>query len=209
MILSTLGHLTKSDLSKRLISRTIFSTPPSILNTHETLPILSQSERHLCTKRITNLSISRIFFLGPTDAIGARDQFSWNTSLIQKKHLSSPPQRRNAKKTKPLMNEALVNILKRRKGSDDIEVRVVTDLGRDVPSEVAVFSLKAALEHSKSLKIDLMEIDLKQTPPVLKATDYGRLVYDMKKKQKAAQQSGAGNKQLATKEYKFKVRYIK
>lgn len=116
----------------------------------------------------------------------------------------------NSKEKQPLTNDALLKVLQRRfKSQGDIhqmEVRVVTDVGKkESPPQVTIQPLGEAYEHAKQLKLDLIEIDLKQTPPVLRAADYGKMMYQLKKKTKAVQASGGGTKQLATKEYKFKV----
>lgn len=134
-------------------------------------------------------------------------------------HATTSRSNKRNSKSKPLMNAQLVQLLvsQRQKqpqqnSNDDsststsesssLEVRVVTDLGRNEPAEVSILSLEAAWKHAQSLNYDLMEIDLKQNPPVLRAADYSKLMYDMKKK---AQLNGGSNKQLARKEYKFKA----
>lgn len=169
----------------------------------------SNSIRHLGTHhciKTSTLTTTSPALLYPLFPVLTQERLKWQINLQQKHHLSNAPfRRRNNKEKKPLMNEGLVKFLKRKSGSDEMEVRVVTDLGRDKPSEVSVLPLVLALDHAKNLNIDLIEINLKQTPPVLKATDYGKLAYDMRKKQKAVQQSGGGSKQLVTKEYKFKA----
>ena len=60
------------------------------------------------------------------------------------------------------------------------EVRLV---GENV--EVGVYSLTKALEIAKELDVDLVEISPNATPPVCKAMDYKKFVYEQKKREKS------------------------
>lgn len=60
------------------------------------------------------------------------------------------------------------------------EVRLV---GENV--EVGVYSLSKALEIAKELDVDLVEISPNATPPVCKAMDYKKFVYEQKKREKS------------------------
>jgi len=51
--------------------------------------------------------------------------------------------------------------------------------------EVGVYSLSKALEIAKNLEVDLVEISPNATPPVCKAMDYKKFVYEQKKREKA------------------------
>lgn len=51
--------------------------------------------------------------------------------------------------------------------------------------EVGVYTLSKALEIAKSLEVDLVEISPNATPPVCKAMDYKKFVYEQKKREKA------------------------
>tara|TARA_B100001179_G_C18599126_1_gene409042 strand:+ start:1336 stop:1866 length:531 start_codon:yes stop_codon:yes gene_type:complete len=59
------------------------------------------------------------------------------------------------------------------------ELRVLFEDG-----ESKVMSKKEALELAQEQGLDLIEITAKARPPVAKITDYGKFVYDQKKKQK-------------------------
>lgn len=66
-------------------------------------------------------------------------------------------------------------------------VRLVIDKGdASVPAEVHVLSLKEAIEKATAFHLDLVGINLQQDPPVIKAVNYKKLLYDQKKKIKAA-----------------------
>ena len=59
------------------------------------------------------------------------------------------------------------------------ELRVLTEDGKS-----EVMSRDAALKLAQEQELDLIEITAKAKPPVAKITDYGKYVYDQKKKQK-------------------------
>jgi len=50
--------------------------------------------------------------------------------------------------------------------------------------EVGVYTLSKALEISRELDVDLVEISPNATPPVCKAMDYKKFVYEQKKREK-------------------------
>ena len=50
--------------------------------------------------------------------------------------------------------------------------------------EVGVYNLSKALEISRELEVDLVEISPNATPPVCKAMDYKKFVYEQKKREK-------------------------
>ncbi|MBV1924542.1 MAG: translation initiation factor IF-3 [Flavobacteriaceae bacterium] len=60
------------------------------------------------------------------------------------------------------------------------EVRLV---GENV--EVGVYTLSKALEIARELGVDLVEISPNATPPVCKAMDYKKFVYEQKKREKS------------------------
>lgn len=62
------------------------------------------------------------------------------------------------------------------------ELRVITDLGENL----GVISFKDALEKAKALGLDLIEISPTAVPPVAKIMDFGKYLYDEKKKEKQA-----------------------
>ncbi|MDG1330158.1 MAG: translation initiation factor IF-3 [Flavobacteriaceae bacterium] len=60
------------------------------------------------------------------------------------------------------------------------EVRLV---GENV--EVGVYTLSKALEIAKEQEVDLVEISPNATPPVCKAMDYKKFIYEQKKREKS------------------------
>lgn len=50
--------------------------------------------------------------------------------------------------------------------------------------EVGVYPISKALEIAKELEVDLVEISPNATPPVCKAMDYKKFVYEQKKREK-------------------------
>ncbi len=51
--------------------------------------------------------------------------------------------------------------------------------------EVGVYTLSKALEIAKEQEVDLVEISPNATPPVCKAMDYKKFVYEQKKREKS------------------------
>lgn len=51
--------------------------------------------------------------------------------------------------------------------------------------EVGVYPIRKALEIARELEVDLVEISPNATPPVCKAMDYKKFVYEQKKREKA------------------------
>ncbi len=62
------------------------------------------------------------------------------------------------------------------------ELRVITAEGENL----GVITLTAALAEAQKRALDLIEISPTATPPVAKIMDYGKYLYDEKKKEKAA-----------------------
>ena len=104
--------------------------------------------------------------------------------------MSPPPISRNGVKS-------IKKDSKRARLNDDItspEVRLVASDG----SQVGVVSLTVALETAQKETLDLVEISPDAEPPVCKIMDYGKHVFDIKKKvalqkEKAKADSSKGN----------------
>lgn len=62
------------------------------------------------------------------------------------------------------------------------ELRVITAEGENL----GVLSLSMALEEANKRSLDLIEISPNAVPPIAKIMDYGKYLYDEKKKQKTA-----------------------
>jgi len=64
------------------------------------------------------------------------------------------------------------------------ELRVITDSGENI----GVIPVREALKKAEEMQLDLVEISPNARPPIAKITDYGKFLYDQKKKQKQAKQ---------------------
>ena len=67
--------------------------------------------------------------------------------------------------------------------NDKIRAQEVRLVGENV--KVDIYPLAKALEIANELGVDLVEISPKATPPVCKAMDYKKFVYEQKKREKA------------------------
>lgn len=84
--------------------------------------------------------------------------------------MGSPPPSPHLKK--PLINRQI----------RDREVRVVDETGK----QLGVMSLEKALQEAEERNLDLIQVTEKVTPPVCKIMDYGKYLYQEKKKEKQA-----------------------
>ena len=66
--------------------------------------------------------------------------------------------------------------------NDRIRVPEIRLVGNNV--EQGVYTVAEALKMAEALGLDLVEISPTATPPVCKITDYGKFLYEQKKKQK-------------------------
>ncbi|MGB0445288.1 MAG: translation initiation factor IF-3 [Porticoccaceae bacterium] len=89
---------------------------------------------------------------------------------------------------------------KRARLNEDITSQEVRLIGSD-GAQVGVVSIATALEMAQKDSLDLVEISPDSNPPVCKVMDYGKHVFDIKKK--AAQQKKK-QKQTQVKEIKFR-----
>lgn len=65
----------------------------------------------------------------------------------------------------------------------DIRAKELRVIGAD-GANLGVISLEEALKEADIASLDLIEISPKANPPVAKISDYGKFLYDLKKKQK-------------------------
>ena len=82
-----------------------------------------------------------------------------------------------------LVNDKLVKYLlatSQGLSAEDINVRLVV-VQEDKTTSTSVVSLMKAIEISTDLAVDLVGVILDQSPPVIKAQDFGRLAYQRKK----------------------------
>ncbi|TNE81318.1 MAG: translation initiation factor IF-3 [Bacteroidetes bacterium] len=82
----------------------------------------------------------------------------------------------NNRPRKPLRREPEHRI------NDRIRAREVRLVGENI--EQGVFSLEVALKMAQEQELDLVEISPSANPPVCKITDYGKFLYEKKKKEK-------------------------
>jgi len=101
-------------------------------------------------------------------------QISWLSSRNKRKKLKN-------NLNEPLMNKKLTNKLL---NQNHETVRLVLDKGLGEPPEVNVVPLNDAINQADEFNLDLIGINLNHSPPVIKAVDYKKLLYDEKKKAK-------------------------
>jgi translation initiation factor IF-3 len=153
-------------------------------------------------------------------------------ALIQTRSIAT---KRNSQKNKkddnaPLTNEYLIAeilALSGKKGSsvsaDTCQVRLIIDSGgasksnndekdEAVSSEASapttqIVTLNEAISIANKHSLDLMEVSLKGDPPVVKALDFDKFVYQQKRKEsKAKSKDGVGSiSDKALKEFKFRA----
>jgi translation initiation factor IF-3 len=68
------------------------------------------------------------------------------------------------------------------------KVRVIDESGKNL----GIFSLEEALKMAKERNLDLIQITDKADPPVCKIFDYGKFLYQMKKKEKERKKEKGG-----------------
>jgi translation initiation factor IF-3 len=78
------------------------------------------------------------------------------------------------------------------------ELRVIDDAGESM----GVYALADALLEAEKRGVDLIEINPQSNPPIAKLMDYGKYLYELKKK---AQKAKAGAKTTETKSIQIKI----
>jgi translation initiation factor IF-3 len=78
------------------------------------------------------------------------------------------------------------------------ELRVIDDTGESM----GVYALADALLEAEKRGVDLIEINPQSNPPIAKLMDYGKYLYELKKK---AQKAKAGAKTTETKSIQIKI----
>ena len=79
------------------------------------------------------------------------------------------------------------------------EIRLIGEEGE----QLGVLSARDALAQAKEAGLDLVEVSPNVKPPVCRIMDYGKFVYEQKKKKNSAKKKQV---QVQTKELKFSVR---
>lgn len=90
---------------------------------------------------------------------------------------------------------------KRPRINEEIRIPEVLLVGDD--GETKLLSSQEALELAKSQEMDLIEVSPKAVPPVVKIADFGRFMYQVKKKE---QKQKSHNKQTEVKMLRFGFR---
>jgi translation initiation factor IF-3 len=99
-----------------------------------------------------------------------------------------------------LLEEPAIAAPKRNRVNEDItapEVRLIDAEGQ----QVGIVSLRDALERANEVNLDLVEIVPNAEPPVCRLMDFGRFLFDQKKKKNEAKKK---QKQVQVKEVKFR-----
>ena len=155
--------------------------------------------------------------------------------MTQRRTLSSRAKRRKSKDgNAPLLNEHLIAELFNMKQRENVtaesyEVRLIVDPARPERGRggedgdrddqdqggagrptTEVCTLNRALDIAHERELDLMEVNLRQDPPVLRAVDYDRLVYDRKRQATRAarekrERGGGAISDRQVKEFKFRA----
>lgn len=96
--------------------------------------------------------------------------------------------------------------------SDDDESSSESKSGTTIPKDVTtqIVTLNEAISISHEHHLDLMAVTLQQTPPVLKAVDYDKFLYEQKKKASKAtsqkkKEGGGAISDRPLKEFKFRA----
>ncbi|NEV60308.1 translation initiation factor IF-3 [Thiorhodococcus minor] len=98
------------------------------------------------------------------------------------------------------MEELAIAAPKRNRVNNDINVPDVRLIGAD-GNQVGVVSTREAMELATEAELDLVEIVPNADPPVCRLMDYGRFLFDQKKKKNEAKKK---QKQVQVKEVKFR-----
>jgi translation initiation factor IF-3 len=153
-----------------------------------------------------------------------------NSTSLQVRRLATNRKPSKSKKddNAPLLNEHLIAELLQKKQpsggnitADSFEVRLIVDLGRtgkkDVDDEenqaqtttptTQIVTIKEAISIAHNHSLDLMEVSLKGEPPVIKALDFDKFLYQQKRKEsKSKSKDGGGSiSDKPVKEFKFRA----
>ena len=89
---------------------------------------------------------------------------------------------------------------KRIRRNDEITVMQVRVIGTD-GDQVGIMAIEDALEYAQNQSLDLVEVAPNSDPPVCRIMDYGKFVFEQRKK---AQSGRRKQKQIHVKEIKFR-----
>jgi translation initiation factor IF-3 len=172
-------------------------------------------------------------FSSPLNSLAQIDSRLWMLPCFQVRSAATKRKTPKAKDDNaPLLNEHLISELLTRRGKDGsdnsisaetYEVRLIVDVGRpdksnkqnredgDGNSEEAqsstlqIVTINEAISIAHTHSLDLMEVSLKQDPPVIKALDFDRFVYQQKRKEAKTKDSKSAISDKPVKEFKFRA----
>lgn len=84
--------------------------------------------------------------------------------------------------------------------NNEIKSESVRLVGNNVDTDI--YEFRIALNMARQQELDLIEINPKSIPPICKIEDYGKFLYNMKKKQKDIDKNNKSNK-MELKEMRF------
>lgn len=84
--------------------------------------------------------------------------------------------------------------------NEEIKAKEVRVIGPD-GKQIGIMSVKEALEEAEKYGLDLVEVAPNSNPPVCKIVDYGKFMYELKKKRKEAMKK---QHRVSIKEMKFR-----
>ncbi len=104
----------------------------------------------------------------------------------------------------------------RPRANERIRVRTVKVIGPD-GKFLGVMPTEEALEKAYSMDLDLVEIAPNENPPICKIMDYGKYLYELKKKEKEAKKKQIGSQmkeirftsRIGEHDYQVKLRHIR
>lgn len=84
--------------------------------------------------------------------------------------------------------------------NNEIKSERVRLVGNNIDTDI--YEFRTALNMARQQELDLIEINPKSDPPICKIEDYGKFLYNMKKKQKDIDKNNKSNK-MEVKEMRF------
>ncbi|MCF7985452.1 MAG: translation initiation factor IF-3 [Thiohalocapsa sp.] len=98
------------------------------------------------------------------------------------------------------MEESAIAAPKRNRVNEEITVREVRLIGAE-GDQIGIVDIDSAMEKASAAGMDLVEIVPNAEPPVCRLMDFGRFLFDQKKKKSEARKK---QKQVQVKEVKFR-----
>lgn len=180
------------------------------------------------SKELASLSMPRAFGQALSPQTWMHSSRQTASISIQVRPLATKRKSANKDDNAPLLNEHLIaELLQMKKGAetaDSMEVRLVLDLGRrgkgsdddeesadEAPTPTTqIVTIRKAINIAHDHSLDLMEVSLKGDPPVIKALDFDKFVYQQKRKDSKikaikSKEGGGSISDKSLKEFKFRA----